>query len=117
MSHEMNQEAFEESGIPEDLPFISIIIPFEPKMNFKSGFDTIISEVVSKTEKEVLKSYPEREAIPVIQKMRQLLDNLDTNKHKKQSIGIFVSPLLEKVYYFNYQTPPDDMNYPGCQSN
>ena len=113
----MNKKSYEESGIPEDFPFISIIIPFEPKMNIKSGFDTIITEVASKTEREVMKSYPESEAMPVIQKMYQVLHNLDLNKHKKQSIGIFVSPLLEKVYYFNYQTPPDDINYSGYQRN
>jgi hypothetical protein len=111
MNLEINKNAFEESGIPEDLPFISIIIPFEPKMNIKSGFDTIINEVASRTEKEVMKRYSESEAILVIQKMNQLLQNLDPDKHKKQSIGIFVSPLLEKVYYFNYQTPPDEINY------
>jgi hypothetical protein len=117
MTPELNKKTYEESGMPADLPFISIIIPFEPKMNIKSGFDTIIDEVASRTEKEVLQTYPESEAIPVIQKMRQVLHNLDLSKHKKQSIGIFVSPLLEKIYYFKYQAPPDDLNHPGNNCN
>jgi hypothetical protein len=117
MYPEINKNGYEESSIPEDLPFISIIIPFEPKMNIKSGFDTIINDAAAKTEKELLKSYPESKATPVIEKMRHALLNLDIQKHKRQSIGIFVSPLLEKVYYFNYHTPREDINYPGYQYN
>ena len=117
MYPEINKNVYEEFYIPEDLPFISIIIPFEPKMNIKSGFDTIINEAAAKTEKELLKSYPESEATPVIKKMRYALLNLDIQKHGRQSIGIFVSPLLEKVYYFNYQTPPEDINHFGYQRN
>ena len=117
MSAEINKKPYEESSIPEDFPFISIIIPFEPKMNIKSGFDTIINDAAAKTEKELLKSYPESKAAPVLQKMYHVLHNLDLNKHKKQSIGIFVSPLLEKVYYFHYHTPLEDINYPGYQYN
>ena len=108
MDPEINKKPYDEAGIPEDLPFISIIIPFEPKMNFKSGFDNIIHEAAAKTEKELMKSYPESKVAPVIKKMYQVLHNLDLKKHKNQSIGIFVSPLLEKVYYFNYHTPPED---------
>ena len=111
MYPEINQNNYEESGLPEDLPFISIIIPFEPRMAIKSGFDNIIKKVAAKTEKEVMSSYPENKATPVIKKMHHALYNLDVNKHKKQSIGIFVSPLLEKVYYFNYHTPPANGNY------
>jgi len=113
MNPEINKNAFEESAIPDDFPFISILIPFEPKMNIPAGFYSVIMEAAAKTEKELLQNYPERKAAPVIQKMNQLLQNLDPEKHKKQSIGIFVSPLLEKVYYFNYHTPPDEINYPG----
>jgi hypothetical protein len=54
---------------------------------------------------------PESKVAPVIKKMYQVLHNLDLKKHKNQSIGIFVSPLLEKVYYFNYHTPPEDSLY------
>ena len=117
MNSEMNKKSYAKSGISEDLPFISIIIPFEPKMANKSALDNIIAEVAAKTEKEVKNNYPESEAIPVIKKMHHALHNLDLNKHKKQSVGIFVSPLLEKVYYFNYQTPSEDINYRSCQRN
>src|SRR5450755_4028580 len=102
MYPEINKNPYDEAAIPEDLPFVSIIIPFQPKMNFKSGFDTIINEAVAKTEKELLKSYPESKASPVIKKMHHVFHNLNLKKHKRQSIVIFVSPLLEKVFYFNY---------------
>lgn len=111
MYPDINKKTYDEAGIPEDLPFISIIIPFQPKMNIKSGFDNIINEVAAKTEKEVMKSYPESKATPVIKKMHQVLHKLDIKKHKSQSIGIFVSPLMEKVYYFNYHTPPENGSY------
>ena len=86
-------------------------------MNIKSGFDTVINDAAAKTEKELLQSYPKSKANPVIEKMRHALLNLDIQKHGRQSIGIFVSPLLEKVYYFNYQTPPEDIKHFGYQRN
>ncbi|MEO8412850.1 MAG: hypothetical protein ABI472_04295 [Ginsengibacter sp.] len=87
--------------VPEDLPCISLIIPFEQKMNSKTGFQFVVNEAAAKIEKEIIKNYPEDKAMPVVQKLHRMLQDLDHTKHN-QSIAIFVSPLIEKVYYYPY---------------
>lgn len=87
-------------GIPKKTPRISIIIPFESKMNSKKGLDLMLSIETGKAEKELMKEYPDGDAIPVLEKLHRLVLNLDYKSHK--SIAIFVSPLAEKIYYFNY---------------
>src|ERR1017187_354754 len=96
-------------GIPEDLPFVSIIIPFQPKMNSKTGFEFVVNTAAGEAEKELMRNYPEEKASPVVKKMYLALKRLNCKLHSK-SIGIFVSPLTEKVYYFNYTVPSPD-NY------
>jgi hypothetical protein len=110
MHHLINQKVYEITDVPEDIPFVSIIIPFEPKMKIKFAFDNIINAAAAKTEKELMESFPENNSAQVIRKMHHALHNLNFKKHNGKSIGIFVSPLLEKVYYFNYHTPPADSN-------
>src|SRR6185312_14663757 len=94
--------------IPEDLPFVPIIIPFELKMKSKEGFDCVVNAAVAKSERELLANFPEEVAKPVMEKMHRVLMNLDYTPHHGKSIGIFISPLVEKVYYFNYDT---SLNY------
>ena len=101
-----NQKAVE---VADDLPFISIIIPFELKMNTKTGFDDIVNKAVAKTERELIKSYPEDTAMPIVKKLHRVLMGLDHKAHNK-SIALFISPLLEKVYYFT-NTPVEMNNY------
>jgi hypothetical protein len=110
MHHLINQKAYEITDVPEDIPFGSIIIPFEPKMKIKFAFDNIINDAAAKTEKELMESFPENKSAQVIRKMHHALHSLNFSEHKGKSIGIFVSPLIEKVYYFNYHTPSADSN-------
>ncbi len=53
MNSEMNKKSYAKSGISEDLPFISTIIPFEPKMANKSALENIIAEVAAKQKKRL----------------------------------------------------------------
>jgi hypothetical protein len=109
----MNPESTRKKDLfPEmanDLPYISLILPFEPKMNTIRGLDIILNTARVKIEKEVRNSYPEAKALPVLKKFNQMLMALDHTIHNK-SIAIFASPLVEKVYYFNYSTKKMD-NY------
>jgi hypothetical protein len=82
------------------LPCISIIMPFEPKMGQRATIDSRLENAVAKMKKEMLASYPLEQAFPVLQKLQAFLDKLNYNTHKK-SIAIFVSPLVEKVYYLD----------------
>lgn len=97
-----NQE-IEVQDISKDLPFISLITPFEPKMRVKtvlaSGLDTAADNI----QKELLEKYPEDQAMPVVKKLRNMIKDLNYNTRTK-SIAIFISPLIEKVYYYNHNS-------------
>jgi hypothetical protein len=83
----------------DNLPQISLIIPFESKMNKKSELDYMLTTAADKIEKELKESYPEEKAMPVIKKLRTLIKGFNYTEHRK-SIAIFISPVTEKVYYF-----------------
>ena len=87
--------------MPEDLPSVSLIIPFEPKMNNKTELNDRLKTAADKIEKELVQSYSEEKARPVIKKLRRLTQDFNYNGHNK-NIAIFVSPLIEKVYYFTF---------------
>jgi hypothetical protein len=72
-------------------------------MNTKTGFDYIVNAAVDNIEKELMKNYTENTVVQVVKKL-QVLQSLNYKTHSK-SIGIFISPLAEKVYYFDYITP------------
>src|SRR6266542_1180511 len=82
------------------LPAISIIQPFEPKMSLKTELEYRLKRVLEKVEKELMSNYPVHTAVPVLVKLQNLIHQLNYNTHKK-SIAIFVSPLIEKVYYLD----------------
>jgi len=85
----------------ESLPRISLILPFEPKMNNKSELLKMLTSAADKIEKELMKNYAEKKAMPVMIKLRHLIKDFHYQSHNK-SIAFFVSPLTEKVYYFTY---------------
>ena len=82
------------------MPAISIIQPFEPMMLLKSELEYRLKRAVEKVETELMANYPVHTAVPVIVKLQNLIRHLNYNTHKK-SIAIFVSPLIEKVYYLD----------------
>ena len=53
---------------------------------------------MEKIEQRLLALYSEEKAVPVIIKLKNLIRNLNYNTHKK-GIAIFVSPVVEQVYY------------------
>lgn len=82
------------------LPCISLIMPFEPKMSLKKELAYKLKIAFEKIERELLENYPYEKALPVMKKLRQVIKDLNYNTHKI-SIAIFVSPLIEKVYYLD----------------
>ena len=82
------------------LPCVSIIMPFEPKMGLKKELDYKLKTAADKIEKELIANYPSEKATPVIKKIHKVLNELNYYTHKK-SIAIFVSPLIDKVYYLD----------------
>ena len=97
-------------GIEESLPRVSLIIPYEPKMKKKSELFDLLSAAADKIEKDLMKNYPEERAMPVIKKLRHLIEGVSPVK-KEKSIGIFVSPMAEKVYFFT-ATDPSKIYFP-----
>ena len=81
-------------------PAISIILPFEPKMNAKSDLAQRLKFAVDKVDREVRQNYHADVADLVIQKLRKIVKGLNLNTFKK-SIAIYVSPVFEKVLYLD----------------
>jgi hypothetical protein len=100
MQDVMSPEIREVFGAVHYMPSVSIIIPFEPKMNPKAEIAHSLKLAVDKVQREVSKNYPNELGRLVIQKLRTILENLNFNTHKK-SIAIYVSPVFEKVLYLD----------------
>jgi hypothetical protein len=81
-------------------PCVSIIMPFEPKMGQKSAIESRLKSAMNKVKNELQDNYPDEKAVPVFHKLFSLIKNLNYSTHKK-SIAVFVSPIIEKVYYLN----------------
>ena len=82
------------------LPCVSLIMPFEPKMGLKKELSYKLKTAADKIEKELLGNYPHDKAMPVINKLHKTINDLNFYTHKK-SIAIFISPIIEKVYYLD----------------
>ncbi|MES2331466.1 MAG: hypothetical protein V4539_17815 [Bacteroidota bacterium] len=100
MQTAMSPEIREVLGAVHYMPSISIIMPFEPKMNPKAEISHALKLAVDKIQREVSKNYPNELGRLVIQKLRTVLENLNFSTHKK-SIAIYVSPVFEKVLYLD----------------
>ena len=83
----------------EGQPRVSIILPFESKMNHEKGLLELLTLSADKAEKELRLTYPEERVAPVIKKLRRLIAGIHCRRNN-QSICILVSPLTEKVYFF-----------------
>lgn len=97
MKNKIDHTQMANSG--ESIPRISLIISFDPKMRTQSGLLNLLTVAADKAEKELMINYQKEKIIPIIEKLRRLITSLVCMQHEK-SIGIFVSPFMEKVYYF-----------------
>jgi len=82
------------------LPCVSIIMPFEPKMGQKSSIDNRLISALNKVKIELQENYPDEKAVPVFHKLYSLIKDLNYGTHRK-SIAVFVSPVVEKIYYLD----------------
>jgi Bacterial archaeo-eukaryotic release factor family 3 len=100
MSQLFTEEFAEVLEAPRYLPCISLIMPFEPKMNLHTELSYKLKAAASKIEQELLAVYTAEKVVPVMKRLEGVIKNLYYNTHKK-TIAIFVSPLIEKVYYLD----------------
>ncbi|MEO8413220.1 MAG: hypothetical protein ABI472_06150 [Ginsengibacter sp.] len=83
-------------------PSISIIMPFEPKMTSKRELSVSVNNAMVRAEQELLENFQIDLAMLVIEKLKIVVRDLEYSTHKK-SIGIFVSPVFEKILYLEME--------------
>lgn len=81
-------------------PAVSIIVPFQPKINLKTELRHTLKLACDRVQKELDENYLDEMNKLVMHKLHQLINQLNFNTHKK-SIAIFVSPVFEKVLYLD----------------
>lgn len=79
---------------------VAILMPFEPKIMPKAKIEASLKTAVKEVETELFRLYPSAFVKQAVHRLKTLIANLDYSTHKK-SIAIFLSPFLEKVYYWN----------------
>ena len=84
------------------LPAVSIVMPFQPVVTPKSKLEYKLKLIMGKIEQELLTLYSVEKAVPLIIKLKNFIRNLNYNTPTK-SIVIFVSPVVEKVYYLEIE--------------
>lgn len=82
------------------LPAVSLIMPFEPKLTPKAELEYRLKMALNKTEKELMANYPAEKALPVLDKLRDLVAGVSFTTLKK-SLAFFVSPVVEKLFYLD----------------
>lgn len=93
----------------ESYPQVSLILPFELKMKTDAGILQLLTSEADKIEKNLKLKYSEVRLTPVMKRLRGLIATV--THQRNMSIGIFVSPLMGKIFYFN-QTPQKSNYWP-----
>lgn len=84
------------------LPAVSIILPFNPVITRKADLEYNLMLIMHKIEQELLTLYTAEKVVPVLIKLKNVIRNISYSTHKK-SIAIFVSPVIDKVYYLDIE--------------
>lgn len=90
-------------GIPltaKSLPLVSLVLPFELKMNKQASLTKMLTLAADEEEKKLGAEYPKELVVPVIKKLRHLIEGIPCGK-ENMSMCLVVSALSEKVYYFS----------------
>ena len=80
-------------------PVISLILPYDSKMKKQPELFNFMTARADKIEEELLIKYPKEKVVPVVNKLRHLIKEMKCRSDGK-TVGIFVSPFAEKIYYF-----------------
>jgi len=81
-------------------PAVSIVMPFEPKMDSKTALAYALKAAVHKVEQELLLNYPDEICTLVMHKINAIIKGINFNTYKK-SVAIYVSPVFEKILYLD----------------
>ncbi len=88
-------------GAASYLPEVSLIMPFEPVISLKKELQHRLNTAVKRVETELMANYPKEKAMPVVLRLKELVSHLDFDTRKK-GLAIFVSPVIEKVFYVDF---------------
>ena len=105
-----NIDYSEMPNVEASVPRVSLIIPFEAKMKKQPELFNLLSAPTDKIERDLRKVYPEERALPVIKKLRHLMEGISSVQEGK-SIVIFVSPMVEKLYFVTATDHPQDYHH------
>lgn len=100
MNKSISPEIKEVMNAVSYLPCVSVIMPFEPKMNLKTELSYKLKVATDNIARQLLQNYEQEKANVVIEKLKRLLTGLNYDTYKK-SIALYVSPVFEKVYYLD----------------
>ena len=81
-------------------PSLSVILPFKSPVFLQTELHYKLKMVLDEVRTRLLSRYSAERAMPVLEKFAGLLGRLDLHT-KKQSLAIYVSPLVEKVFYLD----------------
>ena len=81
-------------------PCVSVIMPFDPKMVHKTEIAYSLKMAADKVSRELNKNYGNQVVVEVFNKLKNAIKHLDYTTHK-QSVAIYVSPVVGKIYYLN----------------
>ncbi len=85
--------------IPE-MPAVSLIIPFEPKMMSEAALQAHLKQALEKVTQIINECYEKGIAYPMTERIRSIFAHLNFDTHKK-SLAIFLSLVFEKVLYLD----------------
>jgi hypothetical protein len=80
------------------MPGISVVLPLKAKMTVKREIEYRLWRIAGFLEKELLEMYSVEIVAAVVSKLRGIIKKIDYHSEKK-SIAIFVSPVMQKLYY------------------
>jgi hypothetical protein len=66
-----------------NLPSVSVILPFEPKMKSKRELALALQSALDKVERKIFDKFSVDMALLVLQKLKSIIKDLDFNTHKK----------------------------------
>lgn len=81
-------------------PSVSILLPFNTRINLGAETAHRLRILVQKVKNELLKNYTAEQSDRVIESLQLIVNKLEPDPYKK-SIAIFVSPVFQKVLYLD----------------
>jgi Bacterial archaeo-eukaryotic release factor family 3 len=83
-------------------PTISIVMPFSPISSFKEDLESRMNFITGRVESMLIDEYPAQKAMAILYKLKSLFKGLNYYTHKK-SVAIFLSPLIERILYLDFE--------------